>query len=267
METNEPTGFSSSKPEMDPETGKISWDIKYKADYALVYKRFKELNKALKDFITFDEVRKDPKLMEISSEFNSLYNKFRTHIRRNYPKQFKILQTLDENLVKEIIRGKLKEMSATGAGAGAGHFTPGTGANYATPNAFNPNKKAKGAQNICYYKLGWKPVPAEELHKQSKAIDHKDLWKKKLEEADESSEAYVNSLNLPDPSLKQFIETRITDFDKIEDKLNILLPLLKKAKTETMEYYKSSPNFQVKYGTDLAVDYLDDLITLFKEKK
>jgi hypothetical protein len=42
---------------------------------------------------------------------------------------------------------------------------------------------------------------------------------------------------------------------------------LKKSKEETMEYYKTSPDFQVKYGTDLAVDYLDDLITLFRDKK
>jgi hypothetical protein len=34
-----------------------------------------------------------------------------------------------------------------------------------------------------------------------------------------------------------------------------------------MEYYKTNPNFQVKYGTDLAVDYIDDIITLFKDKK
>ena len=267
MENKEPTGFTSTPSPQDPETGQITWDVKYKADYALVYKRFKELNKALKDFITYDEVRKDPKLMEVSRWFNTLYNTFRTHIRREYPKQFKQLQTIDENVVKDLIRGKLKEMSATGAGAGAGHFEPGAGANYATPNAFNPNKKAKGAQNIYYYKLGWKPVDAEKLHKQAKGIEHKDLWKKKLEETEESSQSYVDSLNLPDPALKQFVETRVTDFDKIEDKLNTLLPLLKNAKTETMEYYKTNPNFQVKYGTDLAVDYLDDLITLFKEKK
>ena len=267
MENKEPTAFDSTQPETDPETGRISWDIKYKADYALVYKRFKELNKALKDFVTYDEVRKDPKLMEINKWFNTLYNTFRTHIRREYPNQFKQLQTIDENLVKDLVRKALEEESATGAGAGAGSFSPGAGANYATPNAFNPNKKAKGAQNIYYYKLGFKPVDAEKLHKQAKGLEHKDLWTKKLEENDESSQAYVDSLNLSDPALKQFVDTRITDFDKIEDKINTLLPLLKKAKTETMEYYKMSPDFKIKYGTDLAVDYLDDLITLFKDKK
>ena len=116
MENKEPTAFDSTQPETDPETGRISWDIKYKADYALVYKRFKELNKALKDFVTYDEVRKDPKLMEINKWFNTLYNTFRTHIRREYPNQFKQLQTIDENLVKDLVRKALEEESATGVG-------------------------------------------------------------------------------------------------------------------------------------------------------
>ena len=236
MENKEPTGFEFSDPKTDTETGKISWDVKYKADYALVYKRFKELNKVLKDFTTYDEVRKDLKLMEINKWFNTLYNAFRTHLRREYPNQYKQLQTIDENLVKELVRKALEEESATGAGAGAGSFTPGEGAQY--------------AENIYYYKLGFKPVNT-----------------KNLDENEESSQSYVDSLNLSDPALKQFVDTRITDFDKIEDKINTLLPLLKKAKTETMEYYKISPDFKIKYGTDLAVDYLDDLITLFKDKK
>lgn len=267
MEDKDLTGFDSTQSETNPETGQISWNIKYKADYALVYKRFKELNKVLKDFITHEEVRKDPKLMEVSRWFNTLYNTFRTHLRREYPNQYKQLQTIDENVVRDLVRKALEEESATGAGAGAGSFSPGEGANYATKYAFNPNKKAKGAKNIYYYKLGWKPVDAEKLHKQAKGLEHKDLWTKKLEENEESSKAYVDSLNLSDPALKQFVDTRITDFDKIEDKINTLLPLLKKAKTETMEYYKMSPDFQIKYGTDLAVDYLNDLITLFKDKK
>ena len=67
--------------------------------------------------------------------------------------------------------------------------------------------------------------------------------------------------------LKNFISKRINDFDDIEIKLNKIINLASEAKKETMEYYKTSPDFQVKYGTDLAVDYLDDLITLFKDKK
>jgi hypothetical protein len=79
--------------------------------------------------------------------------------------------------IKEIIKKVLKEMSATGTGAS---FTPGTGANYATPNAFNPNKKADGTSNNYYVKkLGFKPVNKSKLHKQAKGIESKQLWKGK----------------------------------------------------------------------------------------
>ena len=56
-------------------------------------------------------------------------------------------------------------------------FTPGTGANYATPFAFNPNKKAKGTSRNYYLKMGWKPVNKEQMRKQAKGMEYKDLWK------------------------------------------------------------------------------------------
>ena len=59
-----------------------------------------------------------------------------------------------------LVRKVLDEMSMTGGGtASTAGFTASTGEQYATPKAFNPNKKAKGAANIYYYKLGFKPVP------------------------------------------------------------------------------------------------------------
>jgi hypothetical protein len=39
---------------------------------------------------------------------------------------------------------------------------------------------------------------------------------------------------------------------------------LQKAKQRTLDYYKNKPNYSVVYGTDLANDYLTDLIDLFK---
>ena len=33
---DEADGFKSSKPEVDPTTGTVSWDIEYKANYALI---------------------------------------------------------------------------------------------------------------------------------------------------------------------------------------------------------------------------------------
>ena len=49
------------------------------------------------------------------------------------------------------------------------------------------------------------------------------------------------------------------------DQLNQLVPLLQQAKSKTIDYYRSKPDsYSVLYGTDLAQDYLNDIIELFK---
>ena len=75
-----------------------------------------------------------------------------------------------------MVRKVLKEMSMTGGGVAGATFSPGAGAQYATPNAFNPNKKAKGTAHNYYLKLGYKLVDKSQA-KHSKVVDYKDLWK------------------------------------------------------------------------------------------
>ena len=197
---------------------------------------------------------------------------------------------------------KLKEVSATGTGAS---FTPGSGEQVATPFAFNPNKKANGSQGAKYsYKLGYKLAPKQpmdetnpgaslgkgpsagktgvknsyytkmgfknvnpkELAKNAKWVDTKYLWKEDQTLSEDTNvEEYISTLGVDSPELKKFISSRILGFDKVEDKLNELLPLLQKAKQKTMDEYKQNPSFNVLYGTDLATDYLDDLIEMFKD--
>jgi hypothetical protein len=158
----------------------------------------------------------------------------------------------------------LEEESTTGAGPSAGTFTPGGGAQYATPNAFKKGTNSKGTKNIYYYKLGFKPVDQKKLNQQAKGIEVKQIWKEDVNEAQLDADTYVDSLNITQPELKTFIKSRLEGFETLEQKLNALLPLLQKAKQKTLDYYKNNPNFNVLYGTDLANDYLNDLIDLFK---
>ena len=159
---------------------------------------------------------------------------------------------------------ELSEESTTGAGPSAGTFTPGTGAQYATPYAFKKGTNSKGTKNIYYYKLGYKPVNQKSLNKQAKGIEVKNVWKENVNEAQLDVDAYIDSLNIDKPELKTFIKSRLEGFDTLEQKLNELLPLLQDAKQRTLDYYKNKPNYNVLYGTDLANDYLNDLIDLFK---
>jgi hypothetical protein len=159
--------------------------------------------------------------------------------------------------IKEFVQKRLKEISATGTGAS---FTAGTGVNYATPYAFNPNKKAKGAKNIYYYKLGFKPVNRKALNKAAKGIEVKHLWEE--EEPKFDIEGFVNSLGV-DEETKQYIAGRLGDFDLIADKLKELIKLIQEAKKETINSYREMPEKKSVYGTDLAISIIDRAIKLF----
>lgn len=189
----------------------------------------------------------------------------------------------NKNIVNNIFR-KIKEMSSTGGSGGAG-FSTGNGPQYATPFTFKPHKNPKisesnpgaslgkgpkagtsGVKNNMYVKkFGYKPVDAKKLAKNAKWVDTKYLWTENTLLEDTNVEEYIDTLNIDKPELKKFIASRILGFDKVENKLNELLPLLQKAKQKTMDEYKQNPSFAVIYGTDLATDYLDDLIEMFKD--
>ena len=60
----------------------------------------------------------------------------------------------------------------------------------------------------------------------------------------------------------------MSGFDRIGDLLGQIQPLLKDAKKETEDYYKKdSKSYAVVYGTDLVVDYLNDILDILKDKE
>jgi hypothetical protein len=162
--------------------------------------------------------------------------------------------------IKEIIRKKLKEMSATNVGGAS--FSAGTGEGYATPAAFASKTNAKGAKNIYYYKLGFKPVKTTK----PKSFDKKQLWKEGEEATPEFDiESFISSLPTEDKKLKEYIAGRLGDFNLLSGKLKELITLIRDAKKETIASYKQNPQYREVYGTDLAVSLVDNLIKLFKK--
>ena len=107
----------------------------------------------------------------------------------------------------------------------------------------------------------YKLVNQKALNKKAKGIEVKQLW-----EAEEV-EQFLDDMQINDPDKRKFIASRIMAFDAIEDKLNQLVPMLQQAKNKTIDYYRNKPeSYAVVYGTDLAQEYLDDLIELFKQQ-
>jgi hypothetical protein len=134
--------------------------------------------------------------------------------------------------LKEIIKAKIKEMSATGTGGAS--FSAGEGEGYATPAAFASKTNSKGTKNIYYYKLGFKPAPTPH----PKSFEIKKLWEADVEMSD----------------VKKFQEARINEFDQIQDELN---KLISNAKNQTVEYYQANPGqFSIYKPTSMALEYI-----------
>jgi hypothetical protein len=153
------------------------------------------------------------------------------------------------NKVKDLIKKRLEEESATGTGAS---FTAGTGENYATPVA--------GKAKNYYYKLGYKLVNKKALNKAAKGIEVKQLWE---EQAAFDIESYIATLPTDDEEIKKYIAGRLGDYNALSDKLKQLITLIGDAKKDTINSYRENPQFKAVYGTDLANSLLDDVIDLF----
>ena len=68
------------------------------------------------------------------------------------------------------------------------------------------------------------------------------------------------------PSYKAFQQERLRAFDTISDKLAQFKALVDDARDETEQFYKENPtSYSVVYSTDLAEDYIEDMIKMFKQ--
>jgi len=265
------TYFKTSS--IDKETGNIGHSIIKLGNFG---DALKELNQALEAMVNLSKTsdgKADPKIALIAQDLRGVFNKFRTHIRNEYPEQYIQIKNL------------LGEMSSISSNSG--FVSGGEGENHTGPS---PRKSTYGAYTQAGYKkvnegpgatLGpgpaagpegvkdniyvkdfkYKLVNQKALNKKAKGIEVKQLW-----EATDT-EDFLNGINITDPDKRKFISSRLEGFDTLEKKLNALIPLLQSAKHETMDYYRANPNsFAVVYGTDLANDYLNDLIDLFKKQ-
>ena len=154
--------------------------------------------------------------------------------------------------IKDLIKKRLKEESATGTGSS---YTSGlSGENTATPIA------AGKAPNYYVKKLGYKLVKTTK----PKSFDKKQLWN----EGDEPTsafdlESYIATLPTDDEKLKKYIAGHMGDYNTISSKLKELIKLIGDAKKDDINTYRKDPQFRSNYSTDLAIDHLNDLIDFF----
>jgi len=226
---------------VDPETGAVDSQVIKLASFTDSLEKLYAATEALSALVKSPDGKDDDVVVKSYDDLKTIFNNFRSHLRKYYPDQY------------EAIKNKLDEISTIASNSG---FTSGgEGENYATPFAFGRTKSTKGNYGA-YTQAGYKKV---------NEFKYK-LAKTQLKEADTNVEQYLQDLNVVNPDNKKFIASRLMGFDEVETKLNQLLPLLQQAKHETMDYYRQTPeSFSIVYGTDLANDYLNDLIELFKK--
>ena len=277
-DTDVQNGRKSTVTSIDPETGAITWDISTVPEMDTTFKKFAQLRDYLKKLA--NDKKDDPKFRDISKRVMDSFNDFRTHLRKNYPDEYRNFKSVAEDLSKS-----LNEENAIASNSG--FISGGEGENHTGPSprkstygaytqagfkkveegpgaTFGPGPSAgpEGVKNNVYVKnFKYKLVDKAGAEKAAKG-----LAAESLNEANTNVEEYLQGLNITDPDKKKFIASRILGFDELERKLNELLPLMQQAKHKTMDYYRANPDsFTVLYGTDLANDYVNDLIELFNE--
>lgn len=233
-------GIKSTVKSIDPETGTISWDIEYVPAFDTLFNSATDLTKNAKG--VYIKTKKDAKFREFYEEANKLRNAIRTHLRNEYPDEYKNMKNVDE-------------MSTTQAG-GSG-FTPGTGEAYATPYAFSKKGQKTNSATKLTQKFGFKLAPSIPNRK-SKVIDYKKVM--------EGDNMYKYKLTEAENDVEVFQQQRIKDFDELESRLDILRKKLRQGKLSTIKYYRQNPNsYSVVYGTDMINDYFNDIEELLTQ--
>lgn len=282
-------GIKSTIKDINKETGGISWSIEYIPNFEELFDDASNLVKTSKGVYT--KAKTDDKLRLIYDEARVLRNKIRTHIRNEYPDEYrkitmKMSEGLEENQLsvsdmvnlndkrveavakaimdkydipddgrlKGVIRVALSDYleEMSTTGGGSASFTPGTGMTYATPYAFRRPKKKQ------------KPIP-ENLNEgiDLSSYGYKLVPKNKAGNyVQKGSKLDVKQLF---EDQKDFQLKRVAAFDVIEQELNDIYKMLSNAKNETSEYYNDNPSsYTVIKPTDLVLDYIKDIKNLLK---
>ena len=95
-DTETQKGQKTTVTDIDPRTGGITWSVEDVAAFDTAYKSFDEIRRFLKKLSVAGESKDDTKIDSISDQMNSLFNEFRTHLRKNYPDQYKKVLRLKE---------------------------------------------------------------------------------------------------------------------------------------------------------------------------
>ena len=281
----------------ESEGGGISHKIIRLPSFSELIKQLKATKEAANDLVKGESVRDDEILRSIADELRLEFNKFRTHIRKEYPAFY-------AQLKGQLTEEEIDEMSTSGA-AGA----------FLSPYAFKKSKKAvqkEALQLVHVYDkdgkmYGTGSVEKVEGDKTTVRFDGSTVkifpsnrvklvkedigatlgpgpkaGKDGVEKNTYTSEFgyklvpknkagnYVQKGSKLDvkqlfEDQKEYQDKRIAAFDVIEQEMNDIYKMLSNAKNETSDYYNDNPSsYSVVKPTDLVLDYIKDIKDLLK---
>ena len=277
-------GVKSTVTDIDPETGAISWDVADAADFSSTYKALKKAKDFLDTLEKTGKAKDDTAIDQFSEEIANLFNAFRTHVRKNYPKEYERVSRLKEGTFhgpREIAIYDGPDGETYIEKRGTGYY------GYNNKFDFTAEDKAelKHKLNSWRYRL-----VAGSIDEQSSTATGGDAFaggegaqyatpfafRKK---GKKSPSIYYYKLGYkPVPKIKpksydikklfeynDFQENRIKAFDDIEKTIETILPMLSNAKNRTAEYYNENPgSYGIKYPTDAILTELNDIIEQIK---
>ena len=153
-------GIITTVTDINSETGQISWDVDYTADYKKLFDDITDLMGTAKKVA---DITEEPFFRDHYLDIKKRRNELRTYLRNNKAKEYARIKGLDED-------------SAAGGG-NSFSAQAGAGAQYATPRAFSSKKKGKYSDGGVMVKdFGYKLVPKPHS---TPGVEVKYLWGKK----------------------------------------------------------------------------------------
>lgn len=241
--------------EYESEGGGVSHNIIKLPSFNELAIQLKKTRDLANDLVRGEVVRDDEVLRGIYDQQREVFNKFRTHLRKEYPAFY-------TQLKRQLTEDEVEEISTSGA-AGS----------YLTPYAFRlkgskPNDKA-------YKELGYKevkenigaslgPGPKASADGVKDNAYVKQFKYKLVPKKIKGSGLEVKQL-FEKEGAGDFQNKRIQAFDRIEQEMNDIYKMLSNAKNETSDFYNENPgSYSVVKPTDLVLDYIKDIKDLLK---
>ena len=278
-------GVKTTVSDVDPETGAITYDVESVADFSTTYKELEQAKKFLRDLEQTGKAKDDTTLDKLADEISSIFNKFRTHIRKTYPEEYERVLRLKENVLqgpktKEVYKigdtiiyqkddiarsGKIKDFDY--------HVNDDSdnkeyivkkediiGLNLEEQSSTSQGGFAAAGGSGAQYAT---PFAFKKKGKKGPSIYYYKLGFKPVPKIKPKSYDIKQLFEFNDMQ-----KERINSFDEVEKKVNAISTLLSNAKNETVKYYNENPgSYGVVYSTDMISSLLDDITSMLKQSE